>query len=71
MDLSYASGAFEQAKRFFALPVEKKMEIIIGTVPNSTVGYHAMESYIAGGTTRKHNGRFFMIPLWPSKITNI
>ncbi|KAJ8097178.1 hypothetical protein POJ06DRAFT_40696 [Lipomyces tetrasporus] len=45
IDPKYADGAFEQAKRFFALPLEKKLEVDTARVPGEFVGYHAMELY--------------------------
>ncbi|KAL5342486.1 hypothetical protein BJX70DRAFT_292329 [Aspergillus crustosus] len=49
VDESYAKGTFEQAKRFFALPEEKKMEVFTGLVPNEYVGFHPMECYNRNG----------------------
>ncbi|KAL4876510.1 2OG-Fe(II) oxygenase superfamily protein [Aspergillus karnatakaensis] len=49
VDESYAEGTFEQAKRFFALPEEKKMEVFTGLVPNEYVGFHPMECYNRNG----------------------
>ena len=45
----------DQAKRFFALPEEKKMEVFTGLVPNEYVGYHPMECYNRNG--RKRQGK--------------
>jgi isopenicillin N synthase-like dioxygenase len=45
IDPKHAEVVFEQAKRFFSLPVEKKMEVYTGLVPNEFVGYHPMEHY--------------------------
>ncbi|KAF4334218.1 gibberellin 3-beta hydroxylase [Fusarium beomiforme] len=49
IDEKYAEGALEQAKRFFALPEEKKMEVFTGLVPNEYVGYHPMKCYNRNG----------------------
>ncbi|KAL2824387.1 Clavaminate synthase-like protein [Aspergillus cavernicola] len=49
VDGSYAAATFEQAKRFFALPEEKKMEVFTGLVPNEYVGFHPMECYNRNG----------------------
>ncbi|KAF4994640.1 hypothetical protein FGRMN_5637 [Fusarium graminum] len=49
VDSKYAAGAFDQAKRFFALPEEKKMEVFTGLVPNEYVGFHPMECYNRNG----------------------
>jgi hypothetical protein len=43
-----------QAKKFFALPEEKKMEVFTGLVPNEYVGFHPMECYNRNGW--KHQG---------------
>ncbi|KAL4789572.1 hypothetical protein BDV19DRAFT_394946 [Aspergillus venezuelensis] len=51
---SYSVETFEQAKRFFALPEEKKMEVFTGLVPNEYVGFHPMECYNRNGW--KHQG---------------
>jgi isopenicillin N synthase-like dioxygenase len=49
IDPQYSEGAFEQAKRFFALPEEKKMEVFTGLVPNEYVGFHPMKHYNRNG----------------------
>ncbi|SPJ88939.1 related to isopenicillin N synthase and related dioxygenases [Fusarium torulosum] len=49
VDEKYAEGAFDQAKRFFALPEEKKMEVFTGLVSNEYVGYHPMKCYNRNG----------------------
>ncbi|KAF9774414.1 hypothetical protein IL306_007585 [Fusarium sp. DS 682] len=49
VDEKYAEGALEQAKRFFALPEEKKMDVFTGLVPNEYVGYHPMKCYNRNG----------------------
>lgn len=53
----YSEGAFEQAKRFFALPEEKKMEVFTGLVPNEYVGFHPMKHYNRNGW--KYRGTFY------------
>lgn len=52
--MNLASEAFAQAKRFFALPEDKKMEVYTGLVPNEFVGYHPMNHYNRNGW--KHKG---------------
>ncbi|KAI1778578.1 putative isopenicillin N synthetase [Hypoxylon cercidicola] len=49
IDPKYAEQVMEQAKRFFALPEERKMEVFTGRVPNEYVGYHPMECYNRNG----------------------
>ncbi|KAI1070257.1 hypothetical protein LB507_010368 [Fusarium sp. FIESC RH6] len=49
VDEKYAEGALAQAKRFFALPEEKKIEVFTGLVPNEYVGYHPMKCYNRNG----------------------
>ncbi|KAI0179503.1 putative gibberellin 3-beta hydroxylase [Hypoxylon sp. FL1284] len=49
IDPKYAEEAMNQAKRFFALPEQKKMEVFTGLVPNEYVGYHPMECYNRNG----------------------
>ncbi|KAM5343966.1 hypothetical protein ACJ41O_012503 [Fusarium nematophilum] len=49
IDPRYSDGAIDQAKRFFALPEEKKMEAFTGLVPNEYVGYHPMKCYNRNG----------------------
>ncbi|CAG7556359.1 unnamed protein product [Fusarium equiseti] len=49
VDEKYAEGALEQAKRFFALPEDKKMEVFTGLVPNEYAGYHPMKCYNRNG----------------------
>lgn len=55
IDQKYADEAMQQAKRFFALPEQKKMEVFTGLVPNEYVGYHPMECYNRNGW--KHQGK--------------
>ncbi|KAJ0333443.1 hypothetical protein COL5a_001150 [Colletotrichum fioriniae] len=38
-----------EAKRYFALPDEKKMQVFTGLVPNEYVGFHPMECYNRNG----------------------
>lgn len=49
IDASYSEEAFKQAKRFFALPEEKKMEVFTGLVPDEYVGFHPMKHYNRNG----------------------
>ncbi|KAH8887973.1 Clavaminate synthase-like protein [Thozetella sp. PMI_491] len=49
IDRKYAKGVMGQAKRFFELPIKKKMEVFTGLVPNEYVGYHPMECYNRNG----------------------
>jgi hypothetical protein len=53
-DKALTEGVLDQAKRFFSLPLEKKMEVDTALVPNEYVGYHAMASYNRNG--RKYHG---------------
>ncbi|KAH6670603.1 putative isopenicillin N synthetase [Halenospora varia] len=53
VDPKYTKNTFEQAKRFFELPTEKKMEVYTGLVPNGYVGYHPMEHYSRAGRPKK------------------
>lgn len=54
IDAKYFEETMAQAKRFFALPEEKKMEVFTGLVPNEYVGYHPMKCYNRNGW--KHQG---------------
>lgn len=45
VDSKYAESVFDQSKRFFALPEDRKMEVFTGLVPNEYVGYHPMQHY--------------------------
>jgi isopenicillin N synthase-like dioxygenase len=45
----YSECCFEQAKRFFALPEEKKMETWTGKLPTEYAGYHPMAAYNRNG----------------------
>ncbi|KAM0551164.1 hypothetical protein ACHAPJ_008506 [Fusarium lateritium] len=49
IDEKYAEGALDQAKRFFSMPEERKMEVFTGLVPNEYVGYHPMKCYNRNG----------------------
>ena len=53
-DKALTQDVLDQAKRFFSLPLEKKMEVDTALVPNEYVGYHAMASYNRNG--RKLHG---------------
>ena len=53
----YSEEAFHQAKRFFALSEEKKMEVFTGLVPNEYVGFHLMKYYNRNGW--KYQGQFW------------
>lgn len=54
IDSKYAEDTFAQARRFSALPDEKKMEVYTGLVPGDYAGYHPMECYNRNGS--KHRG---------------
>lgn len=54
VDVALANEVLEQAKRFFALPEEKKMEVYTGLVPNEYVGFHPMNKY--NRNLSKHKG---------------
>lgn len=49
IDEKHAEGCFAQAKRFFALPEEKKMEAWTGQLPTEYAGYHPMAAYNRNG----------------------
>ncbi|KAF4828241.1 2-oxoglutarate-Fe(II) type oxidoreductase hxnY [Colletotrichum tropicale] len=49
IDQKFADETMKQAKRFFALPEDKKMEAFTGLVPNEYVGFHPMECYNRNG----------------------
>jgi hypothetical protein len=45
IDEKYTKSTFEQAKRFFALPEEQKMEVCTDLVPTEFFGYFPMSTY--------------------------
>lgn len=45
VDQKYVDSTFEQAKRFFALPDERKMEVCTDLVPDEFFGYFPMSTY--------------------------
>ncbi|KAF2767236.1 putative isopenicillin N synthetase [Teratosphaeria nubilosa] len=49
IDPKFAEAAFEQGRRFCALPLEKKLEVDTSLVPNEYVGYHRMDGYKRNG----------------------
>lgn len=49
IEARYGEECFAQAKRFFVLPEEKKMEVFTGLVPNEYVGFHPMKHYNRNG----------------------
>lgn len=51
MDL--ADGVLNQAKAFFALPKDKKMEVCTDLMPDEYCGYHPMEQYNPNGWKRR------------------
>ncbi|KZT22409.1 putative gibberellin 3-beta hydroxylase [Neolentinus lepideus HHB14362 ss-1] len=53
IDPECQKDTFEQARRFFSLPEEKKMEIYTGLVPDEYVGYHPLLTSNRDG--RKHS----------------
>jgi isopenicillin N synthase-like dioxygenase len=68
IDARYSECAFEQAKRFFALPEEKKMEVFTGLVPNEYVGFHPMKHYNRNGW--KYRGMFCLAQC-PTLLTGL
>lgn len=56
IDENYAEVCFAQAKRFFALPKEKKMEVWTGQLSTEYAGYHPMAAYNRNGW--KYHGEF-------------
>lgn len=68
IDPKFAESAFEQAKKFFSLTTEEKMEVFTGKVPGEYVGYHPMEHY--NRNQWKHRGRvLFPICAWSTRLT--
>jgi isopenicillin N synthase-like dioxygenase len=53
LDPKHQQEAFAQAKRFFDLPMEKKLEVDTKLVPNEYVGYHPMMAYSRDGRKEK------------------
>lgn len=53
VDPKYSGETFEVAKLFFEQPMEKKMEVYTGLVPNEYVGYHPLEYYSRAGRKKK------------------
>lgn len=45
IDQKHIDGTFAQAKRFFELPIEKKMEVCTDKVPEAYFGYFPMARY--------------------------
>lgn len=57
IDMDLATKTLDQAKRFFALPTEKKMEVYTGLVPDEYCGYHPMEHYNRNGWKQQGRSR--------------
>ncbi|EXJ76943.1 hypothetical protein A1O3_10100 [Capronia epimyces CBS 606.96] len=53
VDPKYSEEAFHQAKRFFAQPVEKKLELDTANVPDEYFGYFPMETNSRSGAKKK------------------
>uniref|UniRef100_A0A093XCR5 Gibberellin 3-beta-dioxygenase 4 n=1 Tax=Talaromyces marneffei PM1 TaxID=1077442 RepID=A0A093XCR5_TALMA len=49
IDMNLASNVMEQAREFFALPEEKKMEVSSELIPDEYCGYHGMYRYNPNG----------------------
>lgn len=47
--MNLASNVMEQAREFFALPEEKKMEVSSELIPDEYCGYHGMQRYNPNG----------------------
>ncbi|CAG9946870.1 unnamed protein product [Clonostachys rosea f. rosea IK726] len=65
IDQDYATEVIDQAKRFFALPEEKKMEVFTGLVPNDEAfnwAYDASEDPEAVDKTEPS------VSIWPSNL---
>jgi len=53
IDESYVEEIWKQAERFFAMPMDKKMEIWTGQTPRNFVGYHPPLRYNGEGRAEK------------------
>ncbi|PSK45140.1 UPF0676 protein [Elsinoe australis] len=53
IDMKQASSVLDQAKEFFALPKEKKMEVCTDLIPEEFCGYHPMEHYNINKSARR------------------
>lgn len=51
--MGLATKTLDQAKKFFALPKEKKMEVHTDLLPTEFCGYHPMEQYNFHGAKYK------------------
>lgn len=51
--MSLAVKTLDQAKKFFALPKAKKMEVHTDLIPTEFCGYHPMEQYNFHGAKYK------------------
>lgn len=48
-----AENVLDQAKSFFALPTEKKMEVCTELIPDEYCGYHPMQHYNPNGWKKR------------------
>lgn len=53
IDMKQASSVLDQAKEFFALPKEKKMQVCTDLIPEEFCGYHPMEHYNINKSARR------------------
>jgi len=51
--MKLATEAMDQAKKFFALPEEKKMAVCTDLMPDEFCGYHPMEQYNINGSSQR------------------
>jgi isopenicillin N synthase-like dioxygenase len=51
--MKLAQDVMEQAKSFFALPMEKKMEVCTELIPDEYCGYHPMSHYNPNGWKKR------------------
>lgn len=57
--MTLAENVLTQAKRFFSLPLEKKMDVCTDLMPNEFCGYHPMEQY--NWSSLKRKGWYFFL----------
>ncbi|PNS14446.1 UPF0676 protein [Sphaceloma murrayae] len=67
IDMQQAAAVLGQAKEFFSLPIERKMQVCTDLIPEEFCGYHPMEHYNINGSARRDLHEAFNWNYAPSK----
>lgn len=51
--MTLAKNILDEAKKFFALPIEEKMKVCTDLMPDEFCGYHPSEHYNVNGSKQR------------------